>query len=234
MLPTPSHTVGPFYGYALPFPGGGDIAPVGHPDTITLHGLRPRRRGQPAAGRLRWSCGAPTRTATSPERRRLHAARPGERRLPRPQRRGVHRLGARRRPTPTATGRARTLRPGARGRNAPVPQRVRVRARAAASTCSPGSTCRATRPRSPPTRCSPGWTEARRGTLIADGARATAPTVSTSAFRAKARRSSWSSSDTHARQPTPVCSPPGGPVPRPRPRRATPPICGPCSTPRPR
>ncbi|MFF7145021.1 protocatechuate 3,4-dioxygenase subunit alpha [Streptomyces nodosus] len=38
VLPTPSHTVGPFYGYALPFPGGGEIAPVGHPDTITLQG----------------------------------------------------------------------------------------------------------------------------------------------------------------------------------------------------
>ncbi|MER7970087.1 protocatechuate 3,4-dioxygenase subunit alpha [Streptomyces sp. NPDC096080] len=37
-LPTPSHTVGPFYGYALPFPGGGDIAPLGHPDTLTLRG----------------------------------------------------------------------------------------------------------------------------------------------------------------------------------------------------
>ncbi|MEV1019570.1 protocatechuate 3,4-dioxygenase subunit alpha [Streptomyces sp. NPDC050264] len=37
-LPTPSHTVGPFYGYALPFPGGGDIAPVGHPDTVTVQG----------------------------------------------------------------------------------------------------------------------------------------------------------------------------------------------------
>ncbi|MEU9746625.1 protocatechuate 3,4-dioxygenase subunit alpha [Streptomyces niveus] len=37
-LPTPSHTVGPFYGYALPFPGGGDVAPAGHPDTITVHG----------------------------------------------------------------------------------------------------------------------------------------------------------------------------------------------------
>ncbi|MFE4368786.1 protocatechuate 3,4-dioxygenase subunit alpha [Streptomyces sp. NPDC056835] len=36
--PTPSHTVGPFYGYALPFPGGGDIAPAGHPDTVTVHG----------------------------------------------------------------------------------------------------------------------------------------------------------------------------------------------------
>ncbi|NEB77484.1 protocatechuate 3,4-dioxygenase subunit alpha [Streptomyces sp. SID14478] len=37
-LPTPSHTVGPFYGYALPFPGGGDIAPAGHPDTLTVQG----------------------------------------------------------------------------------------------------------------------------------------------------------------------------------------------------
>lgn len=36
--PTPSQTVGPFYGYALPFPGGGDVAPTGHPDTLTLHG----------------------------------------------------------------------------------------------------------------------------------------------------------------------------------------------------
>ncbi|MFE6484858.1 protocatechuate 3,4-dioxygenase subunit alpha [Streptomyces sp. NPDC057757] len=38
LLPTPSHTIGPFYGHALPFPEGGRIAPPGHPDTITLHG----------------------------------------------------------------------------------------------------------------------------------------------------------------------------------------------------
>ncbi|MER5443244.1 protocatechuate 3,4-dioxygenase subunit alpha [Streptomyces sp. NPDC002790] len=38
VLPTPSHTVGPWYGYALPFEGGGDIAPVGHPDTVAVHG----------------------------------------------------------------------------------------------------------------------------------------------------------------------------------------------------
>ncbi|MET7366524.1 protocatechuate 3,4-dioxygenase subunit alpha [Streptomyces sp. NPDC005566] len=37
--PTPSQTVGPFYGYALPFTGGGDIAPAGHPDTVTVHGV---------------------------------------------------------------------------------------------------------------------------------------------------------------------------------------------------
>ncbi|WP_407549221.1 protocatechuate 3,4-dioxygenase subunit alpha [Streptomyces sp. Pv4-95] len=35
---TPSQTVGPFYGYALPFPGGDHMAPTGHPDTITVHG----------------------------------------------------------------------------------------------------------------------------------------------------------------------------------------------------
>lgn len=38
LAPTPSHTVGPFYGYALPFPDGGELAPAGHPGAITLHG----------------------------------------------------------------------------------------------------------------------------------------------------------------------------------------------------
>ncbi|MCQ4084778.1 protocatechuate 3,4-dioxygenase subunit alpha [Streptomyces sp. RB6PN25] len=38
LAPTPSQTVGPFYGYALPFPGGADIAPAGHPGAITVHG----------------------------------------------------------------------------------------------------------------------------------------------------------------------------------------------------
>ncbi|MEU1072153.1 MULTISPECIES: protocatechuate 3,4-dioxygenase subunit alpha [unclassified Streptomyces] len=36
--PTPSQTIGPFYGHALPFPGGAAMAPPGHPDTLTLHG----------------------------------------------------------------------------------------------------------------------------------------------------------------------------------------------------
>ncbi|MFE2423569.1 protocatechuate 3,4-dioxygenase subunit alpha [Streptomyces hokutonensis] len=47
VLPTPSHTVGPFYGYALPFPGGGDIAPLGHPDTITVQGYVYDGEGSP-------------------------------------------------------------------------------------------------------------------------------------------------------------------------------------------
>ncbi|MFF6977914.1 protocatechuate 3,4-dioxygenase subunit alpha [Streptomyces sp. NPDC008343] len=47
VLPTPSHTVGPFYGHALPFPGGGDIAPIGHPDTIALQGYITDGEGNP-------------------------------------------------------------------------------------------------------------------------------------------------------------------------------------------
>jgi protocatechuate 3,4-dioxygenase alpha subunit len=47
VLPTPSHTVGPFYGYALPFRGGEDIAPLGHPDTITVHGYILDGEGNP-------------------------------------------------------------------------------------------------------------------------------------------------------------------------------------------
>lgn len=37
--PTPSQTVGPFYGYALPYPGGAHPAPAGHPDAVTVHGV---------------------------------------------------------------------------------------------------------------------------------------------------------------------------------------------------
>ncbi len=36
--PTPSHTVGPFYGYALPFPGGGEVASADRTDAVVLHG----------------------------------------------------------------------------------------------------------------------------------------------------------------------------------------------------
>lgn len=35
---TPSQTVGPFFGYALPYPGGADVAPGWHPDAMRLHG----------------------------------------------------------------------------------------------------------------------------------------------------------------------------------------------------
>ncbi|MFG2074678.1 protocatechuate 3,4-dioxygenase subunit alpha [Nonomuraea maritima] len=48
MNPTPSQTVGPFYGYALPFPGGGDIALGG----ITVHGYVHDGAGDPVPDAL--------------------------------------------------------------------------------------------------------------------------------------------------------------------------------------
>lgn len=36
---TPGQTVGPFFGFALPFDGGPDLVPKGHPDAIRLHGV---------------------------------------------------------------------------------------------------------------------------------------------------------------------------------------------------
>ncbi|MFD7337567.1 protocatechuate 3,4-dioxygenase subunit alpha [Streptomyces violascens] len=50
--PTPSQTVGPFYGYALPFPGGGEIAPTGHPGAITIHGYVCDGHGEPVPDAL--------------------------------------------------------------------------------------------------------------------------------------------------------------------------------------
>ncbi|MFI6349028.1 protocatechuate 3,4-dioxygenase subunit alpha [Streptomyces sp. NPDC050560] len=52
LAPTPSHTVGPFYGYALPFPDGGRIAPPGHPDTVVLHGTVLDGAGDPVPDAL--------------------------------------------------------------------------------------------------------------------------------------------------------------------------------------
>ncbi|MGQ4596819.1 protocatechuate 3,4-dioxygenase subunit alpha [Nocardia sp. R6R-6] len=38
LAPTPGQTVGPFFGYALPFDGGAELVPPGHPRAIRLHG----------------------------------------------------------------------------------------------------------------------------------------------------------------------------------------------------
>jgi protocatechuate 3,4-dioxygenase alpha subunit len=35
---TPGQTVGPFFGYALPYPGGDLLVPPHHPDAVRLHG----------------------------------------------------------------------------------------------------------------------------------------------------------------------------------------------------
>ncbi|MGA4879602.1 protocatechuate 3,4-dioxygenase subunit alpha [Streptomyces lydicamycinicus] len=52
LAPTPAQTIGPFYGYALPFPGGGQIAPAGHPGTVTVHGCVRDGEGAPVPDAL--------------------------------------------------------------------------------------------------------------------------------------------------------------------------------------
>lgn len=49
---TPGQTVGPFYGYALPFEGGADLVPKGHPDAIRLHGVVRDGAGAPVPDAL--------------------------------------------------------------------------------------------------------------------------------------------------------------------------------------
>ncbi|MEU6512128.1 MULTISPECIES: protocatechuate 3,4-dioxygenase subunit alpha [Streptomyces] len=117
VLPTPSHTVGPFYGYALPFRGGEDIAPLGHPDTITVHGYVTDGEGNPLPDALVELWG-PRPDGTVPQ------ADGSIRRDPATGgylgRNGVEFTGWGRIQT-DADGHwyARTLRPGARGNNAP-------------------------------------------------------------------------------------------------------------------
>ncbi|GAA2730346.1 protocatechuate 3,4-dioxygenase subunit alpha [Streptomyces nogalater] len=115
--PTPSHTVGPFYGYALPFRGGEEIAPPGHPDTVTVHGYVLDGAGDPLPDALLEVWG-PRPDGTVP---RVDGSL---RRDPATGgflgRNGVEFTGWGRIQT-DANGHwyARTLRPGARGRNSP-------------------------------------------------------------------------------------------------------------------
>ncbi|MGW0422392.1 protocatechuate 3,4-dioxygenase subunit alpha [Streptomyces sp. NPDC003015] len=117
VLPTPSHTVGPFYGHALPFPGGGDIAPVGHPDTITLQGYITDGEGNPLPDAFveLWSADPDGNIPQADGSIRRDPASGGYL-----GRNGVEFTGWGRIQT-DANGHwtARTLRPGARGRSAP-------------------------------------------------------------------------------------------------------------------
>jgi protocatechuate 3,4-dioxygenase alpha subunit len=38
LVPTPGQTVGPFFGFALPYPGDADLVPPGRPDAVRLFG----------------------------------------------------------------------------------------------------------------------------------------------------------------------------------------------------
>ncbi|MCF3135046.1 protocatechuate 3,4-dioxygenase subunit alpha [Streptomyces olivochromogenes] len=117
VLPTPSHTVGPFYGHALPFPGGGDIAPVGHPDTITVQGYVYDGEGNPLPDAFveLWGPDPDGRVPRVDGSMRRDPAAGGHL-----GRNGVEFTGWGRVQTDAAGHwHARTLRPGARGRNAP-------------------------------------------------------------------------------------------------------------------
>ncbi|MFI1417601.1 protocatechuate 3,4-dioxygenase subunit alpha [Streptomyces sp. NPDC020731] len=117
VLPTPSHTVGPFYGHALPFPGGEDIAPLGHPDTVTVHGYVYDGEGRPLPDALLelWGPDPEGNVPTADGSIRRDPASGGFL-----GRNGVEFTGFGRIQT-DANGHwyARTLRPGARGGNAP-------------------------------------------------------------------------------------------------------------------
>lgn len=39
LVPTPGQTIGPFYGYALPFEKGGELVNRAHPAAVRLHGV---------------------------------------------------------------------------------------------------------------------------------------------------------------------------------------------------
>ncbi|MFC5212863.1 protocatechuate 3,4-dioxygenase subunit alpha [Streptomyces coerulescens] len=117
VLPTPSHTVGPFYGHALPFPGGGDIAPVGHPATITLQGYVLDGAGKPLPDAFveLWGADPDGRISQVDGSMRRDPANGGFL-----GRNGVEFTGWGRVQTDAAGHwTARTLRPGARGRSAP-------------------------------------------------------------------------------------------------------------------
>lgn len=47
LAPTPGQTIGPFYGYALPWPGGSELVPVGSHGAIRFHGTVYDGAGQP-------------------------------------------------------------------------------------------------------------------------------------------------------------------------------------------
>jgi protocatechuate 3,4-dioxygenase, alpha subunit len=51
-MSAPGQTVGPFFGLALPYPGGPDLVPDGHPGAIRLHGRVLDGAGEPVPDAL--------------------------------------------------------------------------------------------------------------------------------------------------------------------------------------
>jgi protocatechuate 3,4-dioxygenase alpha subunit len=49
---TPGQTIGPFYGFALPYDGGSELVPGSHPDAVRLHGRVLDGAGEPVPDAL--------------------------------------------------------------------------------------------------------------------------------------------------------------------------------------
>jgi protocatechuate 3,4-dioxygenase alpha subunit len=62
---TPSQTIGPFFGFALPWPSGPQVVPEGTPGTIRLYGHLLDGNGEPVTDGLieSWQCDAEGRFA---------------------------------------------------------------------------------------------------------------------------------------------------------------------------
>jgi protocatechuate 3,4-dioxygenase alpha subunit len=52
LVPTPGQTVGPFFGFALPYPADGDLVPAGRPDAVRLFGRVLDGAGRPVPDAL--------------------------------------------------------------------------------------------------------------------------------------------------------------------------------------
>lgn len=66
--PTPSQTIGPFFGHALPFPGGGDIVPAATPGAVVVRGTVRDGAGAPIPDALLefWQAGPDGSRAGAP------------------------------------------------------------------------------------------------------------------------------------------------------------------------
>lgn len=52
LAPTPGQTIGPFFGYALPYPGGSHLVSPAHPRAVRLHGTVRDGNGDPVPDAL--------------------------------------------------------------------------------------------------------------------------------------------------------------------------------------
>lgn len=68
LAPTPGQTVGPFFGFALPYDGGDRLVPPGHPGAIRLHGRVLDGAGDPVPDALIeiWQADAEGRVVRQP------------------------------------------------------------------------------------------------------------------------------------------------------------------------